>query len=129
MSTFTYDLTTLVGKTRFHCADTDVSSGGVNAFCSDEELSYCLTRGFNVPELAAATALRAAAADRSKIAIATRRGQYGTDESKVPDAMLRVALELERKAPLAKSSLPTDVPTPVFTLDTQDGTDGTMDGW
>ena len=41
--TVTYDLTTLVGKVRFNCADNDIT----NAWLTDEEVQLCLSDSGN----------------------------------------------------------------------------------
>lgn len=130
MPTYTYDLSTAVGQSRYFASDTDVSNSGAKAYFSDEEYTFLLSRSAGVPELAAAGALRAAAADNAKIATVTKRGQYGNDETEVYQALLRVAEDLEKRAPMPSSvGISSGYPVPVFTMDGADGTVGTMETW
>jgi len=123
----TYDpsllLTSPLFQTRFHAADTNVA----NAVWSDAELNYCLNLTGNLPELAAARALRAAAADAAKLAVVTKVGQLGNDETQVHTALLRMASALE-----AQVAVPSQIESPdqTFSTDSDSGaTPGTMTGW
>ena len=89
----TYDLTTAVGKTRFHVSDTNVAPGSY--VWTDAELAYCLQLAGQVPELAAARALRAAAADAAKTSVVTRVGLITNDETGVAQALIAMADALE----------------------------------
>ena len=118
-----YDMTTALGQTRFHAADTDESQ----PVFTDGELNYCLQLTGNIPELAAARALRAAAADNAKIAVMTKTGNIGNDESKVYMALLAMADALEKAAPVV---MQVACPSAIFTFSPDGGaTPGSMDVW
>lgn len=117
----TYDLSGLVGRVRFHCADTNPSM----AVWTDAELAYCLELAGNVPELAAARALRAAAADASKLAVITSIGQIKNDERGIGPALLALAEALEAQAALGGAITS---PDKVFTT-AAGATPGSMDTW
>lgn len=120
---FSYDLTTAVGKTRFHLADTNAST----AIWTDEELLYCLSLAGQQPELAAARALRAAAADAAKLAVLTNIGTLGNDERHVYKALLEMAAALESQAAVGGSI---SSPDQVFSTASGGGaTQGSMDTW
>src|SRR5947209_2311332 len=119
----TYDLATLVGRVRFHCADTDPS----RAIWTDAELAYCLSLVGMTPELAAARALRAAAADASKLAVITAIGQLTNDERGVAPALLAMAAALEEQTAAGGAI---SSPDRVFSTASASGTTGgTMDTW
>ena len=117
----TYDLSTLVGQTRFHCADTNPSQ----AVWTDAELRYCLALTGSVPELAAARALRAAAADASKLAVITAIGQVTNDERGVAPALLAMAAVLEEQFATGGSVSSADR---IFTT-ASGAAPGSMDTW
>jgi hypothetical protein len=98
MPTWTFNpaLTDLVSQVRFHGAD--ATSDPERAMWNDQELQYCLSLVGNVPELAAAKALRAAAADQAKLAFATSLGQLANDETEVYKALIAMADNLEHAA-------------------------------
>lgn len=119
----TYDITSLVGQTRFHAADTDVA----DPIWSDAELSYCLTQTESSVMRAAAMALRAAAVDRAKIALIVRKGTLSRDRTKVPELLRMMASDLEAQDSTGGSI---EAPDEIFSTDTDDGeTVGTMTGW
>lgn len=61
--TATYDLSTLVGQTRFRIPDTDV----INPIFSDEEIDFLLKENEDNPLLAAAEALETIAGDPARL--------------------------------------------------------------
>jgi hypothetical protein len=123
----TYDPTQLdvspLYQTRLYAADTNIA----DAVWSDAELNYFLQKTNRVSELAAAKALRAGAADAAKLAVLTRVGPLGNDETKVSDKLLAMAAALEGQAAFTPA---VKAPDRVFSTTSGGGAiSGTMDGW
>lgn len=113
--------TSLLFQTRFHVADTNIPT----AVWTDPELLYCLSLTNNVPELAAARALRMAAADAAKLAIISKTDSTSTDLTKLAQNLLASADALEAQCFVAPVVISPDA---VFTSLTN-GVAGTMDVW
>ena len=96
MSTYTYDITTAVGKVRLKIGDTDVSPS-TDAVFTDEELTYFLTNNSSDINLASAEAARAWAAKYATNANQEKIGDYSYSQKTVDD-LLKLADNLEAVA-------------------------------
>jgi len=133
MAAFTYDPTTLIGKTRLFCLDTNAADFIFN----DAELQVFLDTFQGSPVLAAAFAIDQYALDASKVAIATKNDNQSTDPTKMPELLAARAKTLRSMA----SSDPAFVaatlaeaqsgsPDRIFTTDdTDQELIGSMTGW
>ena len=95
MSTWTYDLTTNVGKIRLIIGDTDIDPTS-DAVFTDEELTYFLTVNSNNLNLAAADALEAWMAKYATAPDSEKIGDYAYTQ-KIVDKMNKLRNELRAK--------------------------------
>jgi hypothetical protein len=121
-----YDPTTLLGMTRFYAADTTL----LDPDFTDNELQMLLAsaEGAYHPRLAAACGLEAIASDNARLAVVTKKGTRGNDESAVYKALVETAANLRANTislPVTTANVPQ-----AFTIGSADGaTVGTMDVW
>lgn len=85
----TYDLSTDIGKVRLKIADTNTA----NTIFSDAEIQSFISQTTSLNE-AAAHALLANAADRSRLATRKSAGNYSEDLSKIADSLRALAKDL-----------------------------------
>lgn len=136
----TYDLSTPVGRVRFHIADNKTDAFGVYApaaaIFTDAELLYALFLGNNNVLLAGAYALESLAANRARTASLVRTGNTTRDMNGVANSLAARARELRDLA--ASQMTLADIygaagaggPDVVFTPTTGGGDfPGTMEGW
>ncbi len=95
MSTWTYDLTTNVGKIRLIIGDTDIDPTS-DAVFTDEELTYFLTVNSNNITLAAADALEAWMAKYATSPDSEKIGDYSYTQ-KIVQNMNKLQKELREK--------------------------------
>lgn len=123
MPNLPYDPTTALGLTRLLVSDTDV----LNVTFSDAELNALLKQRSNVPELAAAQALRSLASDAVRIAVTFKTDSTNTDTTKIAGELRSQADMLEASAQVSGEC---DAADTVFSIATNAGvTPGTMDVW
>lgn len=122
-----YDPTTLIGKTRFHAADTDVKAPVDNATFSDVEITYTLSLSSNDPISSAAWLLEALAADSARLAFVIQSQGLKIDRTELSNTLAARALSLRMQAGVGGS---VDSPDRVFTTDNAtDSVIGSMTGW
>lgn len=91
---YTYNITTDRGKTRFHATDTDMA----RPIWEDAEVDYALELTGNNPLLSAAVLLETAATDAAKIAVITKNDNQSTDPTKMPEMLQGRAAALRTQA-------------------------------
>ena len=111
MSTYTYDLTTNIGKVRLKIGDNDIVPI-TDAHFSDEEIQVFLDEAGGNILLASALALEAWAAALTDIAVSERIGDYQYSKQ-----------EANAKLELAKRYRETDASSPVLAWAEMDLTD------
>lgn len=117
--TYTYDLSNNVGKVRLYIDDHDFSLTDPlfppetrSVLFSDEELAAFLNATADVPEHAAALALRAMAANKALLVRVRRIGDTTVDYGSIRDDLLKLAQSYEDLAD--KSSGGMDAPADGF---------------
>jgi hypothetical protein len=128
---YTYDLTTPIGQARLHASDTNVDDLGADlgnaATFTDAELAYFLSISSQEPILAAAFALEALAADKSKLALRLKNSEGDSDLSGLA-ADLRA--QADRLRSICNIGGSVQSPDAIFTTDNAlAGVMGSMDGW
>lgn len=113
----TYDISTDIGKVRYLVNDRDVT----DPRNTDPEYQFCLDQSGGNLYIAAAMSLEA---DLALLAIGSGKVQlsvFGTDDREVVDNVNKVIARLRAKG-MALPVIGTNIPDPIFTVDSNDGT-------
>ncbi len=116
-ATFTSNLSTKVGQTRFYAADTDgtgLNKIGGDRTRTDAEIGFLLLQNGNDPRRAAAAILENKAVEYAQAALKTEQGQLKQDFTQRSGQCLTLARELRGQSGSCAASQTTGTP---FSMD------------